>query len=761
MKKNTRFLILTLIPFILILVGGSFGFVHFMQQLTHANKRTELLQLVETQRFNLEAQVNNEVNIVLQMANSAAVVAYFENPGDEELRRIGHAELNRFGTLLRTGAPFWVNNTDLIFYMDGVASYILDPYDPASPWYHRTMRYTPIFNFNINYNPDLQQTNFWINAPVRDSVLGLPIGILGTGVNLTEFIDAIFRGHRGAARLYFFNYSGEITGARDMGLVEETALLYYILPYTGPSILQWVRNWAPDNVRTWSGPEGEIAVRYIPTMQWYVVAIEGLTLLDYLATNMTYLFLGIMGTLILFFVILQIGKNMYDTINRIRFQLKVERDIIAIMKDNLDVGIFLMDKDLLIQDAYSKSLENILNSPEIKNKKLTDFLTSSFNEKDLEQLNEYFNMVINRKYSDKKLIDLNPISEFIYTNPNGEKTLKATFAPVNMDETNVYIIGTLEDITTTKELERQLKAEASKRDDEVETLLQVIEVKPEVFDGFIADVEKELAHINNVLKTESHSQQSVLAKMFQSVHAMKSNALVLGLTGFMTKFHELENNIKKLQTSERIDSEDILSVLDELEGIMKERDKYERVISKINAYKNDSSEVSYETTLSEFFSRACSEISKNLNKRVKLVTNITKFSEKYLSPIKEIIIQLMRNSIYHGIQSSGTIEISITEDANNVNIDFSDDGKGLDLDKIGQKALQLNLIKEEDLTNRQKLYSVLFSPGFSTSDSVNENAGRGVGLDLVGERIKENNGKIKIFNELNKGTKFNFSIPVA
>ena len=344
MKKVSRFLIITLIPFILILVGGSFGFVYFMQQLTRANKRTELLQLVETQRFNLEAQVNNEINIVLQMANSPPVVAYFENPNDEELRRIGHGELNRFGVMLRTGVPFWVNETDLMFYMDGFPAYTLDPYDPASPWYFRTLRDTQVYNLDVNFNPYLQQTNFWINAPVRDSALGLPTGVLGTGVGLTEFVGAIFRGHRGVARLYFFNNMGEITGAREMGLVEARTSLETLLPYTGPRILQWVRNWAPDDVRTWSGPEGEIAVRYISAMEWYVVAIENLTMMDYLATNMTFLFLGIMAAFILFFVVLQIGKLMYDTINRVRFQLKVERDIIATMKDNLDVGIFLMDK---------------------------------------------------------------------------------------------------------------------------------------------------------------------------------------------------------------------------------------------------------------------------------------------------------------------------------------------------------------------------------------------------------------------------------
>jgi len=206
---------------------------------------------------------------------------------------------------------------------------------------------------------------------------------------------------------------------------------------------------------------------------------------------------------------------------------------------------------------------------------------------------------------------------------------------------------------------------------------------------------------------------------------------------------------------------DVFAIVTELEKIMREKEKYQRAIDKINAYKSSSSEVNTETSLADFFTRACSEISKNLNKQVDLVTSISKFSENHLSTIKEIIVQLMRNSIFHGIQDSGTIKISIAEENNNISVDFSDDGKGLDFDKIGQKALKLNLLKEEDLTNRQKLYNVLFSAGFSTSDSVDENAGRGVGLNLVGERLRQINGSIKIFSQANRGTRFNFGIPVT
>jgi len=748
-----------------------------MRQIVDANKRTELLQIAEIQRFSLEASVNSEIAIVLEMANSSIIIEHFLNPEDQALRRIAFEEINRYTQALKSKSSFWVSDKDLVFYLGEDTHYILDPEDPDSYWYKMTMYETEIFNFNINYNPDLQVTNFWINAPVFDSDRN-PIGILGTGINLTEFVDTIFRNHKGDADLYFFNNIGEITGATDMTLVANKVFLDRELPDTGPFILSWVRNEAPDTMRTFSGPEGEIAVCPIPAVGWYIIAAQALSLKDYLSTSMTYLFLGIMGIIIIFFIILQIGKYAFDILNRTRQELRVERDIIATMKDNLSVGMFLMDKDYVIQASYSKPLENILGNAAIEGNKLTDYLSASFKVKDLESLKKYFNMVLNRKLDQKMLEEVNPISEFTYVDGinNRKKILKTVFSSVDMGEENFFVLGTLEDISATKELEQQLLDASNKREEEMRVLFQVIQVDSTVFSDFLEDTDYEFGIINDILKDKKQSAYSAMLKIYQSVHAIKSNSVILGLDNFAAKLHELEDNIRHMQDRENITFDDILHITEELQKIMKEKEKYQNITAKIDSYRISigGSRRQDRHVLIKTLTEVCSKAAFTQKKKVEFIIDELDGSILEHGPrrvIKEVLTQLVRNSVYHGIETpekrtamgkkaGGTVKLSMTQDNNQIHIKLSDDGKGLDFEEIRKKAISQKLLSEEDAGNKNKLLQIIFSPGFSTAGSADVHAGRGIGLNLVGDRLRQLGGTLKLANDPGKGLSFHLFIPI-
>jgi two-component system chemotaxis sensor kinase CheA len=533
-------------------------------------------------------------------------------------------------------------------------------------------------------------------------------------------------------------------------------------------------------MRAFHGPEGEIAVCPIPTVGWYIVAVQPLFLMDYLNTGMTFLFLAIMGIIIIFFIILQVGKYAFDILNRTRQELRIERDIIATMKDNLSVGLFLMDKDYSIQGSYSKSLESILGANEIEGKKLTDFLVSSFNTKDMDSLKKYFNMVLTRKHDTKMLEEINPIGEFSYSDENnmGEKILKTGFSSVDMGENNVFILGTLEDISLTKELERQLKEEANKREEDMQALFQVIQIDSTEFEEFLEDTESTFDQINETLKNKTYSTKDAMIRIFQSVHAIKSNSVILGLNNFSATLHELENSIKKFRDDDDITFDNMLYVAQELEKIMREKDKYRNVTSKIESFKTGSAIGSTrqdQNVLIETLTKACEKAAQALNKKVKFtVDNLdTAIYEK--GPrriIKEILTQLVRNSVYHGIEApgdrkaagkeaEGTIRLAITRENNQIHIELSDDGRGLNFQEIREKALNLKLLRKEDSNDKGQLLKVLFSPGFSTAGSADVHAGRGIGLNLVRDRLKELGGTIKLSSEPGKGICFHLYIPIT
>jgi two-component system chemotaxis sensor kinase CheA len=138
-----------------------------------------------------------------------------------------------------------------------------------------------------------------------------------------------------------------------------------------------------------------------------------------------------------------------------------------------------------------------------------------------------------------------------------------------------------------------------------------------------------------------------------------------------------------------------------------------------------------------------------------------------------VLTQLIRNSVYHGIETpedreaagkdrEGSIKLSIKYIDNKIHIKLSDDGRGLDFDKIRKKAESLHLFQNpEDAKDKNHLLQAIFSAGFSTAEEADMHAGRGIGLNLVRERIRDLHGSIKLQSEPGKGTVFNIYIPLA
>ncbi|MDR1105486.1 MAG: hypothetical protein LBL44_03935 [Treponema sp.] len=460
-------------------------------------------------------------------------------------------------------------------------------------------------------------------------------------------------------------------------------------------------------------------------------------------------------------------------------ELKTERDEITAMKDNLKVGLFLMDGGYLIQPAYSKAMEDVLSLDELQGKKFSDILSASITAKERDTLEDYFTMILNRSFDAKMLEEINPISEFAYVNgiDGAEKTLRSSFAVVDRGGGEFFILGTLEDVTAEKQLRKRLDEEELKRETEMRSLFEVIQVEPRVFGDFIEDTEYEFERINDVLKNRKLSAHEAMIDIYQSVHAVKSNALILGLENFSGKLHELESKIKVMRDKDDVSFEEILHVTVELEKLMKEKDRFRETIDKIRAFKTGLGESRRPDryVLVETLTKACEKASAALNKRVKFVVEeldgiVLEYGPRRV--IKEVLTQLVRNSVYHGIEppgerssrgknAEGSIRLSIKYKDNKIHIKLGDDGGGLDFEKIRKKAQSLNMVKDADESlGKNRLLQMIFAPGFSTADEADLHAGRGIGLNLVKERIGDLRGSIKLQTEQGKGTVFNIFIPL-
>jgi len=454
--------------------------------------------------------------------------------------------------------------------------------------------------------------------------------------------------------------------------------------------------------------------------------------------------------------------------NQLLAELAQERDMIQTMKDNINQGIFLMDKELNILPQYSRTLISILSyyESDLTGKNFLDIIRGSFDSRQLQVMKGYFNMVFSKEKTARILEGANPISEFEYKVDDDIKYLSTRFQLIEQAASNPVIIGIVQDISREKEIEFELQAQKDLQEMEMKNMFDVIKVDPLVFQNFMEDTEANFNSINTLLKDRKLSEKEVVVKIFQYIHAIKSNALILDLESLANKLHVLEDDIKALSNKDRVFTNDMLTLAVKIETFMQEMDSYVEITKKINAYKTTNQ---MDTILENSLSKAVERLSAELHKKAKIQAghiDLGILESKLRKPVKDILYQCVRNSLFHGIEPveeriskgknpQGVLAFSIKNIDGKAEVVFSDDGKGLDWKKIKQKFHEKYPGKPAD---KKVLLSSIFSPEFSTADETTSAAGRGVGLSFIKDLVKEYGGTINV-NSTESGLMFKFVFP--
>ena len=178
--------------------------------------------------------------------------------------------------------------------------------------------------------------------------------------------------------------------------------------------------------------------------------------------------------------------------------------------------------------------------------------------------------------------------------------------------------------------------------------------------------------------------------------------------------------------------------------------------------------------LSDRLYRVVRQAAKETGKQVRLdiVGGNTEVDRGVLERMTGAFEHLLRNCVTHGIESpqgraeagkdaTGTITVTLSQEGNEVGIAFSDDGAGLRLDRIRERALSLGLIDGNAQLSDDELAHLIFTPGFSTADQVTELAGRGVGMDVVRAEVNAMGGRVETHTEAGRGTRFTLILPLT
>jgi len=174
------------------------------------------------------------------------------------------------------------------------------------------------------------------------------------------------------------------------------------------------------------------------------------------------------------------------------------------------------------------------------------------------------------------------------------------------------------------------------------------------------------------------------------------------------------------------------------------------------------------------FRRLVRDLSKDSGKEIDLEIKggETELDKTFIEKISDPLVHLIRNSIDHGIENiekrkqkgknpKGKITLNAYNDAGSIVIEITDDGKGLDKDAIGQKAVEKGMISSYQGMSDSEVYKLIFEPGFSTAAQITNISGRGVGMDVVRRNIEDLRGSVSIDTELGKYTTIKVRLPLT
>ena len=176
------------------------------------------------------------------------------------------------------------------------------------------------------------------------------------------------------------------------------------------------------------------------------------------------------------------------------------------------------------------------------------------------------------------------------------------------------------------------------------------------------------------------------------------------------------------------------------------------------------------------FPRIVRSMSRDLGKEVDLqiVGEETELDRSVVDEIGDPLIHLIRNAMDHGLETpderiaagkprNGTLVLAAVHEGNQIIISIKDDGRGIDTERVGRKAIEKGLITEDQFSamGQREVFDLLFLPGFSTKDKATDLSGRGVGMDVVKTNIKKLNGLIEIKSTKGLGSEFILRLPLT
>ena len=485
-------------------------------------------------------------------------------------------------------------------------------------------------------------------------------------------------------------------------------------------------------------------------------------------------------------------------------QLRQKTNDIQAMLENMPQGVLTVLPGGVIHPEYSAYMETIFDTKDIAGKTLMDlvFTNTSLGSDALSTVEVAVGSVIGEDSMNYEFNSHLLVTEFDKTMPDGEvKSLELSWSPITDDNDTVEkLMLCVRDVTELK----RLASEAGAQKRELEIIGEILGVSQEKFGEFIDSAKKFVAENKEILQKTPQKDMDAVGLLFRNMHTIKGNARTYGLLNMTNTVHETEQVYDELRKDpEKVwEQESMLAQLAEVDALldeyhkindvklgrkgpgrrgsvekflMVEKDQVTRALELIKAAKAADAQAmanalhEVDQTLSLIGTEKIDHVlagilesmpslAKELGKeppKISIEDHGIVVRTQIVGLLKNVFTHVFRNSMDHGLETADVREAAGKSAAGHIRLNLSikdgrlqfklgDDGRGLAVAKIRQKAIDNGLIPADGNTPPEEIAQLIFASGFSTAEKVTEVSGRGVGMDAVKGFLQREGGDVAI-----------------
>ena len=491
-------------------------------------------------------------------------------------------------------------------------------------------------------------------------------------------------------------------------------------------------------------------------------------------------------------------------------------DILSTVRE----GLFLLDADLKIGTIHSDATAQLFQRESVSGITFEDLLRDLVTPKTLAIATKFVKVLWSERTKENLIRSINPLNEVeILVGEKGSKDaetryLEFNFHRVRREGAITHVLVAVADVTARVALAAQLKGAQESAQSQMDAFLSILHVDPTQLSSFLDDSDVAFKMINATLRDPARDSATFRRKidaLFRQIHSIKGEAAAIGLGSMEARAHALENDLAALRERTDLTGDDFLPLLTKFDDLVSHSQSVRDMVTKLASFRDSfgkqapapaaarssastgdsttrtpkltedavAAEATLQRSAREGFVASAQQLADRIandhgKKVVVTCRGHDQVPETYRRPVKDVLIQLIRNAVVHGIetpterQAMGKspeghirIQFEMVENGRAFRMQCEDDGRGLTPDKLRKTAVAKGIISQADASalSDQEAMMLVFRSGFSTARDVTKDAGRGVGMDVIAEIAARLGGRISLNSEIGKNMRLSLSFP--